>query len=176
MLPRIAQMLTRLLPPKIIWLTTTLNDLLMSTPVLFKCNYNCTCIQQPHKSDRVHPFLLHFSKWFQCLVHLTTSHEGILWKNTLQASSMLPHLVCISTKQFPTEKSESQPHSMICWCACLPALFKANNTCTNIQQPGANVMGSGCTTSCCEHAFVHTSIAKPNNWSNSVLIMPTKKC
>lgn len=132
-------------------------------------------------------------------MHLTTSHEGILWKNTLQASSMLPHLVCISTKQCPTETSESQPHSMICRCACLPALFKANNTCTYIQQPGANVMGSGCTTSCCEHAFVHccniskepvetkhfnmlehafvhTSIAKPNNWSNLVLIMPTKKC
>jgi hypothetical protein len=172
MLPHFAHMLIWLLPPKIIWLTTALNFLLMSTPALFKCNYNSTCIQQPHKSDRVHPFLLHFSKWFQCLVHLTTSHKGILWKNTPQASSMLPPLVCISTKQFPTETSESQLRSMICWCACLPALFNANN----IQQLGPNMMGSGCTTSCCEHAFVDTSIAKPNNWSNLILIMPTKKC
>jgi hypothetical protein len=146
---------------------------LLHLSALFKCNYNCTCIQQPHKSDRVHPFLLHFWKWFQCLVHLTTSHEGIIWKNTPQASSMLPHLVCISTKQFPTETSKSQPCSMICGCACLPTLFDANN----IQQLGPNMMGSGFTTSCCEHAlFVHTSIAKPNNWSNLVLIMPTKKC
>jgi hypothetical protein len=38
-------------PCKTIWLTTTSNDLLISKPALFKCQYTGTCIQHPHKHE-----------------------------------------------------------------------------------------------------------------------------
>jgi hypothetical protein len=52
------------IPHKDSGLTPTLNDLLMNTPALFKCNYAGTSIQHPHKSSRVwlHRLLLHWLK------------------------------------------------------------------------------------------------------------------
>ncbi len=63
-------------------LTTTLNDLLMSTPAFFKCKDTSTCIQHPHKSDRVwlHTFLLPLLKIVpvpSSLAHI--SHVPIPW-------------------------------------------------------------------------------------------------
>jgi hypothetical protein len=63
MLPPFAYMSTKLLHTKHLN-PSTMNNLLMSTPALFKRNHAGTCIQQPHKSNRawVHTFLLHLSK------------------------------------------------------------------------------------------------------------------
>jgi hypothetical protein len=49
---------------KHIWIPSTSNDLLMSTPAVFNCNHTGTCIQHPHNSNRIwlHMFLLHLSK------------------------------------------------------------------------------------------------------------------
>ncbi|KAH9566823.1 hypothetical protein CY35_04G149300 [Sphagnum magellanicum] len=46
---------------KHIRLTVALYDLFMSKPTFFKCHDTGTCIQDPHKGDRVrlHPFTLH---------------------------------------------------------------------------------------------------------------------
>ncbi len=64
------------IPHKDIWLQTNLNDLVMNTPDLFKHNHAGTCIQHPHKSNRVwlHTFLLHLPKEFQCPLPLPASH------------------------------------------------------------------------------------------------------
>jgi hypothetical protein len=49
---------------KDIRLITTLNDLFINMPALFKDHYTGTSIEDPHESDRVwlHPFLLHLFK------------------------------------------------------------------------------------------------------------------
>ncbi len=50
----------------------------------------------------------------------TTLHVGILW-NTLQASSILPHLANISTRLLPTQTFDSQPLWVTCLCTRLPS-------------------------------------------------------
>jgi hypothetical protein len=51
-------------PHKDIRFQTTLNDLLMNTPALFKGNYAGTCFQHTQRSNKVwlHTLLLHLSK------------------------------------------------------------------------------------------------------------------
>ncbi len=105
------------------WLPTTYDDLLLSMPALFNCNYTSTCVQHLHKSYRIclHTFLLHLFKIAPVpfalahISHVPTSQHSkrphfmrTFCQNTLQASSMLPHFPHMSTKLFPTEVADSQ--------------------------------------------------------------------
>jgi hypothetical protein len=72
----------------------------------------------------------------------TTSCVGILL-NTLQASSMLPHLVYMSTWLLPTKTSVSKLLWIICWWTCLlsSSAAKLAHAFTTLTK----VMGAGCT-------------------------------
>ncbi len=145
MFPHFAYMSTKLPHTKTSDSKPILNDPVMNTPALFKCNQVGTCIEHPHKSYRVwlYTFLLHIcwnsSKAFCPCLHftcpnittfqVTTSQDGI-FLNTVQASSMLPHFVYMSNKILHTKTSYSQPFWMCCsWtslpCTCAPKLTHA---------------------------------------------------
>ncbi len=121
------------LPHKDIKFTNYFNDLIMNNPTLFKGNYIGTCIQHPHKSNKVwlHTFLYisqnnlnAFYHSLHCIcpnimvVQVTTYWDGILL-NTLQASSMLPHFAYISIKLFPTNINSKPPSDD--WNSCKTA-------------------------------------------------------
>jgi hypothetical protein len=130
------------------WLTTTLNDLLVSTPAFFKCKDTSTCIQHPHKSDRVwlHTFLLPFSKIVpvpSSLAHI--SHVPIpwwsRWPHCVMAScwTLYPHHPC---SHILYTCQPSYPHKRNWFATTLndlfmniPALFKFKYAGTCIQHP-----------------------------------------
>ncbi len=120
-------------PHKDIWIPSTFNDLLMSTTAHFNCNYIGTCIQNPHKSNRVwlHTFLA-----FVEIVEVPSSNAHILhvlipwhstWPHYMMAScrTLSKHPPCsrkdISTKLFPTKTSDQQSLSMRCSWRHLPS-------------------------------------------------------
>jgi hypothetical protein len=98
-------------------LTTTLNDLLMSTPGLFKGNYVVHAFSTATKLTEVGHTLSCCISWnrscafcpcphFTCsniiVFQVTAFQDGILL-NTCQAASVLKHFAYISTKLFPTK-------------------------------------------------------------------------
>jgi len=83
------------------WLPTTYDDLLLSMPALFNCNYTSTCIQHLHKSYRIwlHTFLIHLFKIAPVPLPLPTSHmsqhhsiprDHISWGHLVRALSKHP--------------------------------------------------------------------------------------
>ncbi len=94
MLPQFVCMSTKLLPHKDIWITSTLNALLMNTSALFTCNNAGTCIQHPHKRESSHTpvFCICQNK---CLLPLSTFHTSPIswhskWPHLKMASSWTP--------------------------------------------------------------------------------------
>ncbi len=109
------------------WFITTLNDLFMTQPTFFKCQYIITHNQHPHKSDSIwqQTFLDAFTKfgflgsydigtcemqatWQKDIITVqeTKLHECI-FLNDLQASFVFPHLEYISTKLLSTKIFDS---------------------------------------------------------------------
>ncbi len=108
---------------------TTLNDLFMNTPALFKCNDASTCNQHSNKSNIIcpHIFLLHLLKYLPFFLLLlvfcmskyhpavqVTFQDGILL-NTFQASSMLPCMLSLSVPKLA--------HALFTWTKWSPIAF-----------------------------------------------------
>ncbi len=121
---------------KDIWIPSTFNNPLMNTPALLKCLCVGTCIQHPHKSNKVRSHIDLYcicwsssSAFYLCahfiypnimVVQVTTSQDGIFF-NTLSASSMLAHFTYMSIKLLPASTFEFHPLSMICSWTNLPS-------------------------------------------------------
>ncbi len=124
------------IPHNGIWIPSTLNDLLMSTPALFTWNYTGICIQQPEKGMRVwlHTFMLHLLKYFQCIPPLSAFHmsqyQGVpsdhisRWHLVEHSPSILhtPTFWIHVNKATAQKTSDSKPLWMIYSWTWLPSL------------------------------------------------------
>ncbi len=101
--PTFGKHVHKAIPHNDIWLTTTLNDLLMSMPALLKCHYIGTCIEHPKKvtwfgrkpchctSSNIFCHCLHFTYPNFRAFQETKFHEAIL------LSSLSKHPQCSHT-------------------------------------------------------------------------------
>jgi hypothetical protein len=143
---------------KTYWLPTTYDDLLLSMPALFNCNYTSTCVQHLDKSYTIwlHTFLLHLFKIAPVpfalarISHVPPSQHSkrphfvrTFCQNTLHAATFCTH----PNQAIPHRSSRFTTLWIICSWACLLSLIAtrlphAFSTPTEMSR-------SYCTSSCC---------------------------